>query len=159
MGKKTFLRVVLLMFVCFIGLSQLSADVYANGHDHPRRGDRRESRHRNKFYRHYRYYPRDYFFRKRIYFYPRKRYYYYYDVYPEKRYYYWGEKDTGGANPNYLSIINIVNMISQGIPDAVIIAEIQQTGSVYKLTAEVIAYLKQNGASDELIDYMMKTGR
>lgn len=150
MRRNMFFRAVLLALACFTALSNFSIVAYADGRD--------GRYHHRKFYKHHRYYPRDYFFRKKVYFYPKKRYYYYYDYYPNKIYYYWGEKDVGGVNPNYLSLTNIANMVSQGIPDAVIIAEIERTRSVYKLNTEIITYLKQNGASDELIDYMMKTG-
>ena len=61
-------------------------------------------------------------------------------------------------NPSYLPITNIVDMASKGVPDDVIIGEIQRTHSSYHLTSEVITYLKQNRVSDRVINYMLATG-
>lgn len=112
---------------------------------------------RHKYYKHYRHYPHDYYYYKKIYFYPKRSYYYYYDVFPEKIYYFEPERQIAPANPDYLPITSIANMASQGVPDAVIIAEIERTHSVYKLSSEVITYLKQSGVSDRVIDYMLQT--
>ena len=116
-------------------------------------------RHEQKYYRHPRHYPSDFYFYKRVYFYPQRRYYFYYDLYPEQVSYYEVEKDTPAVNSNYLPITSIANMASQGLPDAVIIDEIKKTNSVYKLNSEIITYLKQNGASDQLIDFMLETSK
>ena len=59
------------------------------------------------------------------------------------------------ANPDHITVIKIVELTAKGIPDAVIISEIQRTKSVYTLTSEVITYLKENGVSDRVIDYML----
>lgn len=150
MRLKSFLTGISLALACCIVFSQ---SAYANGYGHGRK------HHRAKYYRHYRYYPKDFYFYKKIFFSPEKRCYYYYDVYPEKIYYYGGEKDVVLVNPNYLVITSIVNMASQGVPDAVIIAEIQRTRSKYKLNAEIITYLKQNGLSDVVIDVMLETAK
>lgn len=112
--------------------------------------------HHRSYYKNYRYYPSDYYNYRKIYYYPQRRYYQYYDVLPTKIYYYQYEKDTAYSNPSYLPITSIANMCSQGIPEDVIIEEIQRTGSVYKLSSETIEYLRQNGAGDRLINYMLE---
>ncbi len=63
------------------------------------------------------------------------------------------------VNPGYLPLTQIAAMANQGTPDAIIINEIQRTHSVYHLSSEIITYLKQNRVSDQVIDYMMATGR
>jgi hypothetical protein len=50
-------------------------------------------------------------------------------------------------------------MAKKGTPDAVIISEIDRTHSVYQLNSEIITYLKQNGVSDRVIDYMLGTSQ
>lgn len=114
------------------------------------------SHRRRSHYKHYRYYPRDYYYYRRIYYYPNRIYYRYYDLVPAKIYYYQYEKDSAYANPAYLPITSIANMCSQGIPEEVIIEEIKRSGSVYKLSSETILYLKQNGAQDRLINFMLE---
>lgn len=68
------------------------------------------------------------------------------------------DKDAMAVNPNHIPLTKIAEMGSQGTPDAVIIAEIDRTHSVYKLNSEIITYLKQNKVSDRVIDHMMATG-
>ncbi len=63
------------------------------------------------------------------------------------------------VNPNYISIVSIVDMAGKGVPDDVIIGEIQRTGSVYQLTSETITYLKNNKVGDKVIDYMLASTR
>ena len=65
------------------------------------------------------------------------------------------DKKALAANPNHITVIKIVELTAKGIPDAVIISEIQRTKSVYTLTSEVITYLKENRVSDRVIDYML----
>lgn len=60
-------------------------------------------------------------------------------------------------NPQYLSLISIAEMGKKGVPDSVIIDEIQRTNSRYNLTSEVINYLKENKIGDKVIDYMLST--
>lgn len=67
------------------------------------------------------------------------------------------DKQARVSNPNYLTIISIVDMASKGVPDDVIIGEIQRTRSVYHLTSEVITYLKQNKVGDKVINFMLAT--
>jgi hypothetical protein len=84
-----------------------------------------------------------------------------YSYYP---YYYESEPTyyTAPAVPTYntasLSIADIVNMASQGISDDEIINAITRTDSVFHLTSETITYLKENGVSDKVIDFMLATG-
>lgn len=69
------------------------------------------------------------------------------------------DKDAVAVNPNHIPLTKVAEMANQGTPDAVIIAEIDRTHSVYKLNSEIITYLKQNKVSDKTIDYMMATGK
>jgi uncharacterized protein YcfJ len=68
------------------------------------------------------------------------------------------DKESTAVNPNHIPLTKIAEMTSQGTPDAVIISEIDRTHSMYSLNSEIITYLKQNKASDKLIDYMMQAG-
>jgi len=63
------------------------------------------------------------------------------------------------TNPNRLTIMKIAEMGTAGVPDDVIVEEIKQTKSVYHLTSELIAYLKNNNVSNKVIDYMMSMSR
>lgn len=71
----------------------------------------------------------------------------------------WDKQDKAAlaVNPNHLALTKIAEMGDQGIPDAVIISEIQRTHSVYQLNSEIITYLKQHKVSDKVVDYMMST--
>ena len=60
---------------------------------------------------------------------------------------------------NYLSVVDIARMAEEGVPDDVIISEIERTRSKYDLNTETIEYLKSNGVGAEVIDYMLSTGR
>lgn len=120
------------------------------------RGRGGDDGHHRGYYKNYRYYPSDYYNYREIYYYPGKTYYRYYDVVPAKTYYYQYEKDSAYLNPSYLSITSIANMCSQGIPEDVIIEEIQRTGSAYKLSLETIDYLRRNGAGERLINFMLE---
>ncbi|MDD5408725.1 MAG: glycine zipper domain-containing protein [Candidatus Omnitrophica bacterium] len=60
-------------------------------------------------------------------------------------------------NPQYLTLMSIAEMGKKGLPDDVIISEIQRTHSRYHLTSEVIKYLKENKVSDKVIDYMLSS--
>ena len=60
---------------------------------------------------------------------------------------------------NYLSVVDIARMAEQGVPDDVIISEIDRTRSKYELTSETIDYLKGKNVSEEVIDHMLATGR
>lgn len=63
------------------------------------------------------------------------------------------------TNPKHLTIVKIAEMGREGVPDSVIINEIQRTHSTYHLNSEIITYLKQNKLSDRVIDYMLATER
>ena len=67
------------------------------------------------------------------------------------------DKQALAANPQHLTLVNIAEMGQKGVPDAVIISEIQRTNSVYHLNSEIITYLKQNKVGDKVIDYMLAT--
>ena len=66
------------------------------------------------------------------------------------------DKEQEASNPEYLSIVEIVEMKSKGVPDDVIVEEIKRTKSTYKLSAETITYLKNNGVGDKVIDVMLQ---
>lgn len=63
------------------------------------------------------------------------------------------------VNPNHLTVMKIAEMGKQGVPDSVIINEIQRTHSVYQLNSEIITYLQENKVSNKVIDYMLQTGK
>ena len=69
------------------------------------------------------------------------------------------DKKALAVNPDYLTIVKIADMGKQGVPDSVIISEIQRTHSVYQLNSEIITYLRQNKVSNKVIDYMLQTGK
>lgn len=68
------------------------------------------------------------------------------------------DKKALASNPNHITVIKIAEMATNGIPDGVIIGEIQRTKSVYTLSSEVITYLKDSGISDRVVDYMLSSG-
>lgn len=69
------------------------------------------------------------------------------------------DKKALAVNPDYLTIVKIADMGKQGVPDSVIISEIQRTHSVYQLNSEIINYLQQNKVSNKVIDYMLSTSK
>lgn len=69
------------------------------------------------------------------------------------------DKKALAVNPQYLTIVKIAEMGKQGVPDSVIINEIQRTYSVYQLNSEIINYLQQNKVGKRVIDYMLNTNR
>ena len=69
------------------------------------------------------------------------------------------DKETSAVNPYYIPVTKVVEMVSQGTPDSIIISEIQRTHSNYSLSSEAITYLKNNKVSDKVIDYMLGTGK
>ena len=56
-----------------------------------------------------------------------------------------------------LGLQDIANMTQQGVSDDVIISQIQNTGTVYTLTADQIVWLKQSGVHDCVIRAMQLT--
>ncbi len=88
---------------------------------------------------------------------------YYYPYYPSYPYYPYGYYNPRGQdlianNASSLSLMDIADMASRGVPDDEIINEIKRTRSTFHLNSELITYLKENGASDKVIDYMLSTG-
>lgn len=69
------------------------------------------------------------------------------------------DKEASAVNPYYIPVTKVVEMVSQGTPDSLIISEIQRTHSAYRLSSEAITYLKKNKVSDQVIDYMLGTGK
>lgn len=69
------------------------------------------------------------------------------------------ENQAKAVNPYYITLTKVAEMASGGTPDVVILDEIQRTHSVYHLTSEAITYLKQNKVSDNVVNYMMNTGK
>ena len=61
---------------------------------------------------------------------------------------------TPGANPNQISLQQIIDLSKQGAHEDVIIDKIRLTGSKYSLSAQDIDYLKQQGVSLKVINAM-----
>jgi hypothetical protein len=59
-----------------------------------------------------------------------------------------------GANPNQMSLQQIIDLSKQGVHDDVIIDKIRLTGSRYVLTAQDIEYLKKEGVSQKVLNAM-----
>lgn len=58
------------------------------------------------------------------------------------------------ANPNQISIQEIIDLSSQGVNENVIIDKIRLSNSRFALTAVDIAYLKEHGVSERVINVM-----
>ena len=59
-----------------------------------------------------------------------------------------------GANPNQMSLQQIVDLTKQGANEAVIIDRIRLSNSKFQLTAPDVDYLKQQGVSQNVINAM-----
>jgi hypothetical protein len=59
--------------------------------------------------------------------------------------------------PDPVSVAEVVDMSRAGVPSTEIIGEMQRSGTVYRLNAAQLADLRQQGVSDDVIDYMQKT--
>jgi len=59
-----------------------------------------------------------------------------------------------GANPNQMSIQQIIDLSKQGAHEDVIVDKIRLTGSKYSLSQQDIDYLKQQGVSQKVISAM-----
>ena len=59
-----------------------------------------------------------------------------------------------GANPNQMSLQDIVNLAKQGASENAIIEKIRLTNSKFSLSAAQVDYLKQQGVSQKVIDAM-----
>src|SRR5205085_8894985 len=53
-----------------------------------------------------------------------------------------------------MTIGDVVYMVQQHVPDELIIQQIRSTGSNFNLTANDVVTLKQNGASDAVVNEM-----
>jgi len=73
-------------------------------------------------------------------------YYPYYSPYTR----YYSDYDT-----SYLPLGTIVDMSRHGLSDHEIISAIRRSGSTYYLTTSDAAYLKENGVSESVINYML----
>ena len=60
-------------------------------------------------------------------------------------------------NAQHITIVQVAQMGKEGVPSNAIIDELRRTRSVYNLDSETIAYLKNNGIKDDVIDYMIST--
>lgn len=61
-------------------------------------------------------------------------------------------------NPTpHVSVAEIISMSKSGEPDDVIIGNIRESGTVYRLTASQLADLRKQGVSDAVINYMQQT--
>jgi uncharacterized protein YcfJ len=61
---------------------------------------------------------------------------------------------TQTANPNQMSIAQIVELTKQGVNEDVIIDKIRLTNSKFNLSADDLNYLKQQGVSQKVIAAM-----
>jgi len=156
MKRKTLNTLVVLAVIQVLSLSSHLAFSNEAGYAY---ADDHHGRDCDRHYKHHRYYPSSFFFPRRIYYSSGRRFCFFYDISPKRVYYYPSEEKTAPENPNYLPIVSIANMASQGVPDDVIIDEIRRTRSEYHLTSATISYLRQNNASDKLINFMLNTGR
>jgi hypothetical protein len=59
--------------------------------------------------------------------------------------------------PPPLSLEDVINLSRNGTSDEIIISQIFNTGSVYRLTADQILYLQNNGVRDRVIQAMQQT--
>jgi hypothetical protein len=65
-----------------------------------------------------------------------------------------GIQGAQAANPNQMSLQQIVDMAKQGVNESVIIDKINLTGSKFNLTQADVDYLKQQGVTQKVIDAM-----
>ncbi|MDD5730986.1 MAG: hypothetical protein PHN57_07675 [Candidatus Omnitrophica bacterium] len=57
----------------------------------------------------------------------------------------------------YLSIADIADMASRGVPDDEIINEIARTGTRFSLSSADVDYLRAHGVSERVIDYILSS--
>jgi outer membrane murein-binding lipoprotein Lpp len=72
-----------------------------------------------------------------------------------------GTQDSSGAqpaNPNQMSLQQVVDLTKQGVNENVIIDKINLSNSKFNLTQADIDYLKQQGVSQKVLDAMQVTG-
>jgi len=63
------------------------------------------------------------------------------------------ERKGSGA----LSVVDIADMAEKGVPENVIIDEIDRTKSKFDLNSETMNYLRSKGVTDAVIDHMLAT--
>jgi hypothetical protein len=56
-----------------------------------------------------------------------------------------------------VTVPQIILMSKEGVPPGEIIDKIQYSGTVYRLQASQLAQLKEQGVSDDVINYMQQT--
>jgi hypothetical protein len=76
----------------------------------------------------------------------------FYPIYTDYAPYYYSEE---GYSYSVLSVIDIANMAERGLSDDQIIYEIQNTGSLFRLTTSDIAYLRNHHVSNRVIDFIL----
>lgn len=62
-----------------------------------------------------------------------------------------------GPGPPPLSVSEVVEMSQAGIPAEEIILKMQESGTVYRLSASELVRLHEQGVPDEVLDYMQET--
>jgi len=68
-----------------------------------------------------------------------------------------GSQADNTTRQSSLSVVDVSRMAQDGVPDSVIINEIDRTHSRFSLDSETINYLKNSGVSDRVIDHMLAT--
>jgi hypothetical protein len=63
----------------------------------------------------------------------------------------------GGEAPPPVTVPEVVQMSKEGVPDYQIISEMRKSGTVYRLSAEELADLRDQGVADPVINYMQRT--
>jgi hypothetical protein len=61
------------------------------------------------------------------------------------------------TSPPPVTVAEIVDMSKAGVPPSEIVAAIQDSGTVYRLSASELANLHAQGVSDQVIDEMQRT--
>ena len=56
-----------------------------------------------------------------------------------------------------LSLADIEHMLSQGVPEPSIVYHLRKTRATYRLTTDDVDRLRRAGASENLIDYLLRT--
>ena len=63
----------------------------------------------------------------------------------------------GASKPPPVTVPQIIELSKAGTPAPDIIKQMADSGTVYRLNASQLADLRQQGVSDQVIDYMQKT--
>ena len=67
------------------------------------------------------------------------------------------QDEAVGSPPKPVTVPEILEMTEAGIPPFDIIEQMKQSKTVYRLKASQLARLKEEGVSDEVINYMQQT--